>query len=88
LTAISEVPDDGDRWRALAIWLLDNGRDDEAHAVRALWPTLRDNLACASLGDTLTDVARNAKVLAAVARKVERQVDETPPVGTDWKPTG
>ena len=40
------------------------------------WPTLGDILACTSLTVTLVDVARDAKVLAAVARKVERQADE------------
>lgn len=80
LAAISERPDAGDRWRALALWLLDHGRDDEAHTVRVLWPTLRDNLEFAPLGHTLADVARNATVLAAVAREVERQCDVTPPV--------
>jgi uncharacterized protein (TIGR02996 family) len=36
--AIRERPDDGARWLALAGWLFDNGRDDEAVAVRAFWP--------------------------------------------------
>jgi hypothetical protein len=31
------------------------------------------------LSDTLADVARNANILAAIARKVERQADERPP---------
>jgi hypothetical protein len=48
--------------------------------VRVFWPTLRDNLSYASLATTIADVARNAKVLGAIARKVERQADETPPV--------
>ena len=58
LAAIRDKPDDGPRWLALASWLWDNGRDngrdDEAAAVRVFWPTLRDNLANGvSLGDTL-----------------------------------
>jgi hypothetical protein len=82
LDAIRESPDFGGHWNALACWLWDNGRDDEAFAVRVLWPTLRDNLACTSVAATLADVARNAKVLAKVAREVERrdrdtQTDET-----------
>jgi ABC-type arginine/histidine transport system permease subunit len=43
--------------------------------VGVLWPALRDNLACTSLAATLADVARNAKVLVAIARKVERPAD-------------
>jgi len=77
LDAIADAPDDPDRWFALASWLWDNGRAAaEAVAVRVLWPMLRDDLRFA----TLADVARNAKVLAAVARTVERQADDTPPV--------
>lgn len=63
----------------MALWPWDHCKDDEATAVRVLWPTLRDNLACASLAATLADAARTAKVLAKMARKVERQADETPP---------
>jgi ABC-type arginine/histidine transport system permease subunit len=59
--------------------LWDNGKDDEAFAVRVLWLTLRDNLACASLAATLADVARNAKLLAKVAREMERRAGETLP---------
>lgn len=77
LDAIQGDPDDPDRWIALACWPSDNGKDDESNAVRVLWPTIRDNLACASLAATLADVARNAKLLAKVAREIERQADET-----------
>jgi hypothetical protein len=80
LNAINDAPDDPDRWIALACWLGDNGKDDESNVVRVFWPTLRDNLSYASLATTIADVARNAKVLGAIARKVERQADETPPV--------
>jgi hypothetical protein len=44
-----------------------------------LWPTLRDNLRFVTLEATLAHVARSVKVLAAIARKVARQADETPP---------
>jgi uncharacterized protein (TIGR02996 family) len=74
---IRERPDDGHRRLALASWLSDHGRDDEAVAMRVHWPTLRDNLACASLAATLRDVARNAKVLAKVVRRVERRAKVT-----------
>jgi uncharacterized protein (TIGR02996 family) len=77
---IRESPDDRARWVALADWLQARGRADEAVAVRVLWRTLRDNLACASLEATLADVARNAGVLGAIAREKQRQADETPPV--------
>jgi uncharacterized protein (TIGR02996 family) len=79
LNAIRKRPDDGKRWLALASWLWDNGRDDEAATVRALWPTLRDNMAYVSLEATLYDVARHAKLLAKIARKMDRRADDTPP---------
>jgi uncharacterized protein (TIGR02996 family) len=44
LTAIRARPDDRDRWLALASWLWDNDRDDEAVAVRVFWPNLRDSV--------------------------------------------
>jgi uncharacterized protein (TIGR02996 family) len=68
LHPIATDPDDREHWHALADWLRSHGRDDEATTVRVLRPTLRDNLACVSLATTLDDVARNAGVLAAVAR--------------------
>jgi hypothetical protein len=77
--ALRADPDEAERWHALADWLFVHARDDEAVAVRGLWQTLRDNLACASLDDTLADVARNAGVLAAIAREKQRQAGETPP---------
>jgi hypothetical protein len=54
--------------------------DDEAMAVRVLWPTLRDNLPCTPLAPRWPNWPRNAMVLAAVARKVLRLADETPTV--------
>jgi len=39
LDAIRSNPDDESRWLALAGWLWDNGRDDEAAVVRVFWPT-------------------------------------------------
>jgi uncharacterized protein (TIGR02996 family) len=74
--AIAQNPDDRGRWLALASWLADNRRDDEAVAVRTLWPVLRDNLAAASLESTLEDLARNARLLAGVAREVEWRADQ------------
>jgi uncharacterized protein (TIGR02996 family) len=72
LDAIREKPDDGPRWLALASWLWDNGRDDEAAAVRAFWPALRENVeAGVSLDGTLRQVAFHAKMLGRRAREVE-----------------
>jgi hypothetical protein len=73
LESIGENPDDEARWRALSLWLWDDGRDDEAAAVRVLWATLRDNLTTAggSPRETLADVARHANVLGQLAREIE-----------------
>jgi uncharacterized protein (TIGR02996 family) len=76
--AINENPDDGDRWLALASWLWDNGRDNEALVVRVLWPTLRDNIADTSLEATPAEVRRSRKRLAKWARKIEGRADDTP----------
>ena len=77
LDAIREKPDVGPRWLALAEWFADNGRDDEAAAVRVYWPVLRDNLARTSLESTLADVAWHARLLGRRAREDEgREVRE------------
>jgi len=74
LDAIREKPDDGPRWLALASWLRDNGRDDEAAAVRTLWPTFRENLAFTTLGQTMDNLARHAALFGNIARQVEANV--------------
>jgi hypothetical protein len=74
------ITNEAEHWHALADWLFVHARDDEAVAVRGLWRTLRENLACASLETTLADVARNSAVLAEISRKAERPADDTPPV--------
>src|SRR4051794_12302998 len=73
LDAIRERPDDGARWLALARWPLDNGREDEAAAVRVFWPTMRDHVVEAEVSAeaSLAEVARNAKVLCRAARQIE-----------------
>src|SRR5262245_31064128 len=75
LETIRQRPDSGPDWLALAAWLTDEGRDDEAAVVRVFWPTLRDNLTVAgvSLGATLRDVARHARRLGQRAREIEEQ---------------
>jgi hypothetical protein len=78
LDAIRADPDVAEHWQALADWLVVQARDDEAAAVWALRPTLRVNLAVASLETTVADVAANAKVLVKIARKMGR-ADDTPP---------
>jgi hypothetical protein len=78
LDTIKADPDDAHHWISLVCWLSEQGKNDESNAVRVLWPMLRDNLRFARLEATLADVARNAKVLAALARKTERHDDETP----------
>jgi len=82
LESIRECPGDRARWLALSGWLRDNGRDDEAVAVRVFWSALRDNVteSRVSLGDTLTDLARNARVLGQVARQVEGRASSPPPL--------
>jgi uncharacterized protein (TIGR02996 family) len=40
LTAIVADPNDETRWLNLARWFADNGRDDDAAAVRVFWPAL------------------------------------------------
>jgi hypothetical protein len=71
LDTIRANPDDGPRWLALAGWYWDNGRDDEAVAVRVFWPALRDDLERVTLEATLADVARHAAILGKRAREIE-----------------
>lgn len=78
--AIGDEPNEAERWHALADWLFIHGRDNEAAAVRRLWRALRDKLARGPLEAAIADVGQHAAALAAIARKVERQADETPPV--------
>jgi hypothetical protein len=55
LDVIREHLNEERHWIALARWLSDNGRDDEAAVVRVFWPTLRDNVLVSgvSLHETL-----------------------------------
>jgi uncharacterized protein (TIGR02996 family) len=81
LNAIRERPDDGHRWLALASWLWDHDRDDEAAAVQVFWPNLRDCVLIEghSVHATLRYVARYALIFGRRAREVEQRVAETPP---------
>jgi len=72
LAAIRADPNDESCWLALAGWLWDNGRDDEAAAVRTFWPAIRDTLAAGRcLDSALEDLRRNAKILGDCARGIE-----------------
>jgi hypothetical protein len=50
--------------------------------VRVLWPTLRENLAFASLDGTLAGVARKARVLADVGLVMEWRAEQPDPDDT------
>jgi uncharacterized protein (TIGR02996 family) len=80
LDVLRERPDDEVRWLALAGWLADSGREDEAAAVRVFWPTLRDNVASGvSVEMTLRELARCAARLGRRAREIQGLADEHPP---------
>jgi hypothetical protein len=82
LDAIRQRPDAEPRWLALAGWLADNGRDDEAAAVRVFWPTLRDDvLVGGSLEATLRHMARHAGKLGRRAHEIEEQMGDERPIG-------
>jgi hypothetical protein len=60
---------------AFAGWLSDNGRDDEAAAVRVFFSVLQENLERgATLDETLAIAQRNAGRLARRARLLEEPV--------------
>jgi uncharacterized protein (TIGR02996 family) len=74
LVALRVNPDDETHWVALASWLRDNGRDDEADVIRVFWPVIRDSLTAGrSLESTLALVRQNAKRLGRRAREIERR---------------
>jgi hypothetical protein len=79
MAAIARDPADGGRWLALAAWFSAHGRDDEATAVRVLWPTFRDNLAYTTIAATLDNLAANAPLFGNIARQIE--ADRRP---ADW----
>jgi hypothetical protein len=58
---------------ALAAWLWDNGRNDEAAPVRVYWPTFRDNVTVAGISvvKTLRKLARHAGMLGRRPREIE-----------------
>ena len=59
------------RWLALSSWLWDNGRYDEAVAVRVFWPVIRDDLVGGRTVEGAMEMVRqNAGRLARRARDV------------------
>ena len=57
---------------ALASWLWDNGRDDEAAVVRVFWPTLRDEaVGGPAIEDVLEQMRRYRRLLGRRARGLE-----------------
>jgi uncharacterized protein (TIGR02996 family) len=85
LDAIREEPNDERRWIALASWLWDNGRDDEAAVVRMFWPTLRDNVTISgvSLLQTLRQMTRHQRLLGRRAKEIEERA-AIPITDADW----
>jgi hypothetical protein len=61
-------------WLALACWLADNGRDDEAAAVRGFWLELRECLGDGETVETALDVLpKIAPRLAPQVRTAEER---------------
>jgi uncharacterized protein (TIGR02996 family) len=75
LDAIRESPDDRARWLALAAWYAEQGRTDEADAVRVLWPTFRENLSLVALDQILASLTESAPVFGSIARQLEGRSD-------------
>jgi uncharacterized protein (TIGR02996 family) len=71
LAAIHADRNDVARWLALAAWLSENGRADEAAAVRVFWREIRDGPGGQSIEAALKDVRDHAEVLGRLARQVE-----------------
>jgi uncharacterized protein (TIGR02996 family) len=75
LDDIARHPGDGPRWLALASWLADHGRPDEAAGVRVFWPTLRNYIVedGMSVDVAFAEVTGHARLLGELARQVERE---------------
>jgi len=79
LNAIEERLADRSRWLALASWLENQGRYDEAAAVEAFWPRLRDDVVSGiSLHATLRQMAREAKALGDITREFLCGLEDSP----------
>jgi hypothetical protein len=75
LAVLRNRPEDGHRWLALASWLWDQDRDDEAAAIQVFWPALRDNVLVSGvpLHATLRQVDRHAAWLGRRVREIEER---------------
>lgn len=74
LAAVQDRPDVETRWLALAGWLGDNGRDDEAAAIRVFWAVIRDSMEDRRTPESPLDlIRRNAKRLGRRARGIEER---------------
>jgi len=72
--SIRENPDDPTHWHALASWLADNGREEEAAVVRVFWPAIADTVALGvPVAEALEQVRRNAMRLGKAARDIEER---------------
>jgi uncharacterized protein (TIGR02996 family) len=72
LAAIRTDPAAEEGWLALAGWLADHGRDDEAVIMRVFWPAARDTVGAGTpLHQVLRMMARDNGGLARRARAVE-----------------
>jgi uncharacterized protein (TIGR02996 family) len=71
LAAIRSDPNDGAAWLVLSEWYAEQGRYDEADAVRVFWPMMRESLETATLDAVLGELASAAKLLGGIARHVE-----------------
>jgi hypothetical protein len=72
--AVAAEPDRESAWLALAAWFRDNGRDEEAAAVRVFWPALRDGLAGGRTLERILEYVRvNAWRLGPQAREWEKR---------------
>jgi uncharacterized protein (TIGR02996 family) len=75
LAAILADPDDEPGWLALAAWVRDNGRNDEACIVRVFWPAIRGAMAQGRTLDwCLEYIRRNDARLGQQARGLEEHV--------------
>jgi uncharacterized protein (TIGR02996 family) len=74
LAAIVADPVRESAWLALAGWFLDNGRDDEAAAVRVFWPGMSANLATGATLESSPEAVRwGAPRLGACAWEIEER---------------
>ncbi len=71
LRALRDRPDDGAAWARFTDWLVDNGHDDEADAVRAFWPAIADSLYMGMpLMRAMSLLGRHAAGLSKLARRL------------------